>query len=183
MDRCPGGWASCDTPFQYTIAIYARNIARAPISIRRTSIGHLYRVMPRQFGDGQHRQEAQHPPVTHGLLARKLYRAFARTVLKEERLTNASAALPSMDMPARPGCYDANRPEAVVGWLRKQTPRVTLNARHERWCKGAQRPLRRTLDGRVRRFSRPQPPTGDSVLASRARSQRPSGCLRYMVIR
>ena len=25
--------------------------------------------------------------------------------------------------------------------------------------------------------------TGDSVLASRARSQRPSGCLRYMVIR
>jgi len=64
--------------------------------------------MPRQFGDGQHRQEAQHPPVTHGLLARKLYRAFARTVLKEEQLTNASAALPSMDMPARAGCYDAN---------------------------------------------------------------------------
>jgi hypothetical protein len=61
--------------------------------------------MPRQFGDGQHRQEAQHPPVTHGLLARKLYRAFARTVPKEEQLTNASAALPSMDMPARAGCY------------------------------------------------------------------------------
>src|SRR3982074_2397504 len=31
-----------------------------------------------------------------------------------------------------------------------QTPRVTLNARHERWCKGAQRPLRRTLDGMAR---------------------------------
>jgi hypothetical protein len=61
--------------------------------------------MPRQFGDGQHRQEAQHPPDTHGLLARKLFRAFARTVPKEEQLTNASAALPSMDMPARAGCY------------------------------------------------------------------------------
>ncbi len=31
-----------------------------------------------------------------------------------------------------------------------QTPRVTINARHERWCKGAQRPLRRTLDGMAR---------------------------------
>ncbi len=34
-----------------------------------------------------------------------------------------------------------------------------------------------------KRFSRPQlATTGDSVWASRARSQRPSGCLRYMVI-
>src|SRR5258708_4620471 len=55
-------------------------MARAPTSIRRTSIGHLYRVMPRHFGDGQHRQETQHPPATDGLLARKLFRAFARTV-------------------------------------------------------------------------------------------------------
>jgi hypothetical protein len=39
--------------------------------------------MPRQFGEGQHRQETQHPPVTHGLLARKLFRPFARTVPKE----------------------------------------------------------------------------------------------------
>ena len=31
-----------------------------------------------------------------------------------------------------------------------QTPRVTLNARLERWCKGAQRPLRGTLDGMAR---------------------------------
>jgi hypothetical protein len=37
--------------------------------------------------------------------------------------------------------------------------------------------------GRMRRFSRPQLATGDSVLASRVRSQRLSGCLRYMVIR
>src|ERR1700732_3928802 len=51
-------------------------MARAPISIRRTSIGDLYRVMPRQFGDGQHRQGAQHPPDTHGLLARTLFRAI-----------------------------------------------------------------------------------------------------------
>src|ERR1700732_3432453 len=59
--------------------------------------------MPRQFGDGQHRQEAQHPPDTHALLARKLFRAFARTVPKEEQLTNASAALPSLDMSALRG--------------------------------------------------------------------------------
>jgi hypothetical protein len=38
-------------------------------------------------------------------------------------------------------------------------------------------------NARVRRFSRPQLATGDSVFASRARSQRPSVCLRYMVIR
>ena len=117
MDRCPGRCASCDTPRQYTIAIQARNIARAPISIRRTSIGHLYRVMPRRFGDGEHRQETQHPPVTHGLLARKLYRAFARTVPKEEQLTNASAALPPSRRSAlgelRP-CHD--RRKAWSGW-------------------------------------------------------------------
>jgi len=65
--------------------------------------------MPRQFGDGQHRQEAQHPPDTDGLPARKLFRAFARTVPKEEQLTNASAALPSMDMPALRGTAISTR--------------------------------------------------------------------------
>ena len=66
MDRCAGGCAWCDTACQYTIAIYARNMARAPISISRTSIGHLCRVMPRRFGDGQLRQETLHAPVTGG---------------------------------------------------------------------------------------------------------------------
>jgi hypothetical protein len=70
--------------------------------------------MPRQFGDGQHRQETQDPPVTHGLLARKLFRAFARTVPKEELLNNASAALPSMDMPARAGCYLLTRRKSIA---------------------------------------------------------------------
>src|SRR5260370_33081607 len=74
--------------------------------------------MPRQFGDGQHRQERQHPPVTHGLLARKLFRAFASTVPKEKLLTKASAALPSVDMPARARCYrrsfDENRHRRVL---------------------------------------------------------------------
>jgi len=74
-------------------------MARAPISIRRTSIGHLYQVMPRQFGDGQHRQETQHPPGTHGLLARKLFRAFARTVPKEELLRTSYLRTP------RPRCH------------------------------------------------------------------------------
>src|ERR1700704_2036795 len=70
--------------------------------------------MPRQFGDGQHRQEAQHPPDTHGLPARKLFRAFARTVPKEEQLTNASAALPSMDMPALRGATVAHSTRSIA---------------------------------------------------------------------
>ena len=73
--------------------------------------------MPRQFGDGQHRQETQHPPGTHGVLARRLFSAFARTVPEEELLTNASAALPSMDMPARAGCYRRSFDEDL--WLRR----------------------------------------------------------------
>src|SRR6266403_2130854 len=108
------------------------NIARAPISIRRTSIGHLYRVMPRQFGDGQHRQEAQHPPDTHGLLAHKLFRAFARTVPKEEQLTNASAALPSMDMPALRGATVVHSTRSIAPRLPAQgLVRVARQARSE----------------------------------------------------
>jgi len=49
------------------------------------------------------------------------------------------------DWPVLPVCARSGR------WVAQaQTPRVTLNARHERWCKGAQRSLRRTLDGMAR---------------------------------
>jgi hypothetical protein len=49
---------------------------------------------------------------------------------------------------------------------------------HRRWCD-----LRSPRLGAVNRQQPTQLATGVSVLASRARSQWPSGCLRYMVIR